>query len=331
MEILKDTAAAYIDAGLSAIPTAADKRPACAWKTFTERRMSAREIAAFFARADGIGIVCGKVSGNLELLDFDDAGSQFAPWLAKVPAYLRERLVVERSPSGGRHVYYRVSGGEVPGNRKLAMKADGHVLIETRGEGGYVKCAPSAGYALEQGSLTAIPSVSAFEQQLLIEAAQELNAHPSTLNSQLSTLNSQPSSLIPHTSSLATPWDDYAQRGDFAALMERHGWKRTGGARGNEHWERPGKDGRSTSATWNGEVFYVFSSNAAPFEPNRGYGKFQAYALLECGGDAKEAARRLRSEGYGGMAPAPQPATPNSQLSTPNSQLSTPNSQLIMV
>lgn len=149
MEILKDTASAYIGAGLSAIPTAADKRPACAWKTFTERRMTSREIAAFFARAEGIGIVCGKVSGGLELLDFDDAGSRFAPWLAKVPPYIRGRLVVERSPSGGKHVYYRVSGGEVPGNRKLAMTADGRVLIETRGEGGYVKCAPSDGYVLE--------------------------------------------------------------------------------------------------------------------------------------------------------------------------------------
>ena len=139
MENLIDTAAAYIDAGLSAIPTAADKRPACAWKAFTGRKMSAREIEAFFARAEGIGIVCGKVSGNLELLDFDDAGSQFAPWLAKLPAYLRDRLVIERSPSGGRHVYYRVDGGEVSGNRKLAMKADGHVIIDTRGEGGYVK------------------------------------------------------------------------------------------------------------------------------------------------------------------------------------------------
>ena len=325
MENLIDTAKAYASAGLSVIPTATDKRPACAWKTFTERQMSAREIEAHFRRADGIGIICGKVSGNLELLDFDDAGSQFAPWYSKLPSYLRDRLVVERSPSGGRHVYYRVSGGEVPGNRKLAMKADGHVLIETRGAGGYVKCAPSAGYALEQGSLTAIPSVSAFEQELMIEAAQELNE---TENGATAMTATKPPTIDCQLPANSTPWDDYAQRGDFAALMERHGWKRTGGARGNEHWERPGKDGRSTSATWNGEVFYVFSSNAAPFEPNRGYGKFQAYALLECGGDAKEAARRLRAEGFGSAVSvqtttcgktvhAPEPSAPTDETKDP--------------
>ena len=139
MENFVMTASAYIRSGLSAIPTARDKRPSCPWKTFTERTMSDREIAVNFARAAGIGVVTGKVSGNLELLDFDDGGSRFEPWLEKVPDYIRNRLVVETSPSGGKHVYYRIEGMEVPGNRKLAMKADGHVLIETRGEGGYVK------------------------------------------------------------------------------------------------------------------------------------------------------------------------------------------------
>ena len=71
MESLITTASAYIRAGLSAIPTASDKRPSCAWRPFTSRKMSDREIETFFVRAEGIGIVCGKVSGNLELLDFE--------------------------------------------------------------------------------------------------------------------------------------------------------------------------------------------------------------------------------------------------------------------
>ena len=104
MNTLITSASAYAHAGLSIIPTATDKRPVCPWKTFTERIMSDREIETNFARAGGIGIVCGKVSGNLELLDFDDGGSRFAPWLEKVPPYIRTRLVIERSPSGGKHV-----------------------------------------------------------------------------------------------------------------------------------------------------------------------------------------------------------------------------------
>ena len=336
MKELLITASSYAHAGLSVIPTAADKRPACAWKPFTERIMSDRELEVNFRNAGGIGIVCGKVSGNLELLDFDDGGSRFAPWLEKVPRYIRDRLVVEQSPSGGKHVFYRVGTGDsgsgngygVPGNRKLAMKADGHVLIETRGEGGYVKCAPSEGYVLEQGDFQHVPTISPLEENVLIEIAQSFdeknlnadrlrdtqkeafsdvattgrNTDPTpqsknALSASMGAGSSNPHSPFPNP---LTPWDDYNERGDLASLLERHGWKRVKSG-DNEHWERPGKDDRSTSATWNGTVFYVFSSNAWGFEPNKGYNKFQVYAALECGGDKREAARKLRSFGYGRM------------------------------
>ena len=46
-------------------------------------------------------------------------------------------------------------------------------------------------------------------------------------------------------------------------------------------------------------VFYVFSSNAAPFEPNQAYSPFAVYALLEHQGDFAQAASALRDEGFG--------------------------------
>lgn len=316
MNNLINIASSYVHAGLSAIPTTADKRPACAWKTFTERIMSDREVEVNFRNAGGIGIVCGKASGNLELLDFDDGGSAFEPWFCAIPEYLAKSLVVEQSPSGGKHVYYRVAKGyAVPGNRKLAMKANGHVLVETRGEGGYVKCAPSAGYELVTGDFLHIPAISPLEEQVLIDAAVALDEKKVKVEGEGVQRTDSPSS--PSTSyqqlTTTTPWEDYNERGDFAALLERHGWKRTKSC-DNEHWERPGKDERSTSATWNGTVFYVFSSNACGFEPNKGYNKFQAYAILECGGDVKEAARRLRTQGYGGLAGRVAPRPPEKEI-----------------
>ena len=270
MENFVTTASAYIRCGLSAIPTAQDKRPSCPWKTFIERKMTEREIAVNFARAAGIGVVTGKVSGNLELLDFDDGGSRFGPWLEKVPSYIRDRLVVESSPSGGKHVYYRVEGMEVPGNRKLAMKADGHVLIETRGEGGYVKCAPSAGYRLVRGDLQNIPTLSPLEENHLVELAKSFDEskRPETKDAAMLIKPKMPMHRF-----------DYADSIDIRPVLEAKGWKMTRDG-DNEHWERPGKDGRSTSATFNGEVFYVFSSNAAPFEPNTGYSRHRVLEML---------------------------------------------------
>ena len=50
-------------------------------------------------------------------------------------------------------------------------------------------------------------------------------------------------------------------------------------------------------------MLYVFSSNAAPFESQRAYGRFSVYALLEHGGDFALAASALRAEGYGSTSP----------------------------
>ena len=46
-------------------------------------------------------------------------------------------------------------------------------------------------------------------------------------------------------------------------------------------------------------MFFVFSSNASPFEPNRGYNAYQVYALLEHANDFKAATAALIDMGYG--------------------------------
>jgi len=97
------------------------------------------------------------------------------------------------------------------------------------------------------------------------------------------------------------PGDDFNRRGDVRAVLEQFGWVRTKGGQ-NEYWRRPRKTS-GWSATFNGEHFYVFSSNAAPFEPNQGYSPFSVYTLLTCGGDFEQAARSLRELGFGGDGP----------------------------
>ena len=156
------------------------------------------------------------------------------------------------------------------GNRKLAMKRDGHVLIETRGEGGYVKCAPSEGYEPLQGDLLHVQTLSPIEAQMMVDAAVALDEKPV-----INTKSPNVGGGIRMTS--------VVERSQFEAALVAAGWKKVrDGA--EQHWERPGKDVRSTSATFNGDVFYVFSSNAAPFEPNRGYSVASALRLLR--GDA---------------------------------------------
>ena len=297
----------YLDAGLSALPAdRAMKRPSVAsWREYQKRLPTAAEADAWAAsRADAVCVVCGEASGNLEAIDFDNHGELFVKWADALPQGLFDRLVIERTPSGGFHAAYRCET-PVCGNVKLATgMRDGKrtTLIETRGEGGLVLCAPSPGYVLKQGDYLHLSVLAEAERETLLnaawaldETAEEEQRRPPRAEHATAAVRTP----VPDGTS-ARPGDDYNARGDFRELLGRHGWEylRTT-ADGNEHWRRPGKKGDGTSATLKDNTFYVFSSNAAPFEPGKAYSPFTAYSLLEHGGDYAEAASALAREGYG--------------------------------
>ena len=252
--------------------------------------------------------------------------------------------MIERSPSGGWHVVYRCQTAPC-GNIKLAERAvpvtsDQEVefygrkykprkengrhevwltLIETRAEGGLFLCAPTPGYELVQGRFEELPVLTDQEREVLLEVAWSLNE-----------LRRAPEPIpAPATGLPASgrPGDDYNARGDVRDVLRKHGWTLARGGE-NEYWRRPGKtDG--WSATLKDGVFYVHSSNAAPFEPGRPYGPFGVYTLLEHGGDFGEAASCLRREGFGDQVPqaacsAPVPLVPACEAIAREPQLEDP-------
>lgn len=171
---LRETARSFVAAGLSVAPASPQTKftTLARWKTYQQRRMTARQIEAQFADAEGVCIICGKISENLEMIDFDQKGKVFAEWAKLVeekhPGILAS-LVIERSQSGGMHVYYRT---ETPkGNVTLAVD-DGGKLIETRGEGGLVVCWPTPGYDVVQGQFTDIPVLGDTLRNSLFEIAK---------------------------------------------------------------------------------------------------------------------------------------------------------------
>ena len=301
MKIELATAAAYHATGLSVLPAVRERKfPAVGtWKTYQNRLPSELEISTWFANAhDALCLVCGKVSGNLEVIDFDHAGELFSAWKEKIDSELYAKLVVEKTPSGGYHVAYRCEG-EICGNIKLAqsIREEGKLvtLIETRGEGGLFLCAPSEGYELVQGDFSAVKTISSEERENLLSAAYELNEH-------LTKVDRTVISIPDDNTFVIRPGDDFNQRGDLRSLLITYGWTPLHTQGENEYFRRPGKQSGGQSASYNGEVFYVFSSNAAPFEPGAGYSPFQVYAILEHNGDYTQAAKTLLDNGYGKKA-----------------------------
>jgi putative DNA primase/helicase len=147
---LWEIASGYLQAGLCVLPIRRDgtKAPALdKWKWLERELPSADQLTQWWGgrHPPGIAIICGAVSGNLELIDFDrEAESIYPQWCQLVEEErpgLVARLCLVRSPRPGWHVRYRVVGPPVPGNTKLAIDPEAprndRVLIETRGEGGY--------------------------------------------------------------------------------------------------------------------------------------------------------------------------------------------------
>ena len=134
-----EQAMACRDAGLSLIPIGAhSKTPRIKeWKPFQERLPTDSELAQWVDQCPGLAIVCGEVSGNLEVLDIE-AKAPIKEFIAAVnlraPGLL-DKLVTIRSAGGGVHYYFR-NETAIDSNKKLAANANGETLIETRGRGG---------------------------------------------------------------------------------------------------------------------------------------------------------------------------------------------------
>jgi hypothetical protein len=313
------TALSYLRSGLCVLPARLDhKRPALgAWREYIGRLPTEAELVSWFASDRPLCIVAGAVSGNVEMIDFDFGAQVFPEWadlVRQAAPGLLERLTIERSQSGGRHVVYRapaaVSGNDKLAQRTIACEGPDDItlagklfkprrsgdcwavtitLIETRGEGGLFLCAPTPGYVLEQGSLEALPTLTAAEWSVLESAARSLNEASSPAPS--------PSPLTLPIAGEGRPGDDFNARGDVREVLRRHGWELVRAGE-NEHWKRPGKK-HGWSATLKGGVFYVFSSNASPFEEGKHYTPFGVFAALEHDGDFAAAAASLRALGYG--------------------------------
>ena len=46
--------------------------PGGTWKGFQHHRPTEAELAGWYGSRTGVGLVCGSISGNLELFEFDD-------------------------------------------------------------------------------------------------------------------------------------------------------------------------------------------------------------------------------------------------------------------
>jgi len=314
--------------GLQFIPVNGMKQPIVKdWQNSTKKHDLSNVV--------GVGLVCGSPSGNVECLDIDTKYSldpklfeKYKKLVHSVNETLLNKLVVQKTRSGGYHLIYRCS--QISGNLKLANRPTTEeeksetykktydaeilkstdddkakkiaeksaandkvrVLFETRGIGGQFVCHPSEGYEFIFGDIQSISEITPEERETLHGIARQFNQVVEEI-------------IIPKsyqkvkTKGLSS-FEDYNERGDVVGLLQNNGWTVVGQKGQKTIFLRPGQTTSQTSGNYDHSKkwFSVFTTSTE-FEPEHAYLPYAVYAVLECNKDFSLASKKLYESGYG--------------------------------
>lgn len=308
-----------VDEGLSVIAVRdkdengfVKKSPYKKWKDFQSRTATKEELFTYLDQYNttAVATICGRVSGNLEVIDMD------VKWYPGVDALLFKdietiypelfnKLRINKSPSGGYHLVYRVEQSfTVPGNQKLASRpaSEAELLInpkeklkcffETRGEGGYVLAPPSLNYFTHKEN--SIPVLTQEERESLINLCKNYNQE------------------VKKEKPIKAPWQqsDYYDVNPFdhfnnspagQEVLSDNGWTETkGGNSDYTYYTRPGGTKKNIHAAFYipKRIFQFFTTNSE-FEEKTWYNPSTALSILLFNGDKKKTYHHLVKQGYG--------------------------------
>jgi hypothetical protein len=299
MEINKDyknaiaeTAHYYSDSlNISVLPVQKNKTPNLAgWGKYMKELPGTDVINNSFYKNNsaGLGIICGKISGNIECLDedskYDVTGSmheKFMQMLTDNAPELLNKLIIEKSINGGYHYIYKCK--ELCGNVKLASRSvteeekirNPHekekVLYETRGEGGYFVTAPTVGYEIIQGSFDNISEITADERNLLHDCARFFNEKKEEVKYNYTNYNSD---ISVNNKRHDSPFKDFNENGGDNAinLLKENGWTISGKQNSKIYLKRPGDSTSAHSGNYdeNYKRFRFFSTSTL-FDTDKSY------------------------------------------------------------
>lgn len=307
--MLKEIAIKYHSYGLNAVPANAAKVPIYGWDE--KGALAGKPYQSMFFEAEkhnlfevypNLSIVTGEISGNLEVLDFDTkyyapAFDEFMTELVNSFPELVEKLVIESTPSGGKHIYYRCAG--IGGCQKLAGRVvNGKKLyfIESKANGGLCTCYPSPNYSLVQGDLKIIQKIEVSERNILIAIARGL--------SQIEISQDMPYQFV---DGRKTAGDNAFARYNASAkgrelsltLLLRAGFKKKGNKGDKVLLLHPDSKHNEPNAIYGGKGggLYVWG-NCSIVEPEKYYSPVAILILLMANGDKKKAYEIITANGF---------------------------------
>jgi hypothetical protein len=306
MSKLLTTAIRYLQEGYSVIPVNNLKNPTVQWAQYMFKPMDIQVAKTLFQDVHGIALLMGG-KRNLTAIDvdlkYDITGTLWDRLKKEIGKDLLEKMWVNKTVGGGYHLIFSCS--KVEGNMKLACRATtdkekidtfnyeieksssaevalksglgdtSRVLIETRGQGGFIVVPPTPGYEYIYGK---IQEITPEEYTTLIEICYSFNEYIKPVkNYALSKLERDKGKDL-----LAA----FNQSADVVKMLEDHGWSQVGVDGTRIKMKRPGNVTSRDSGWFDTEsrLFWVFSTSTS-FRANESYTAVDTILELKYGGD----------------------------------------------
>ena len=325
-KMINEIAKKYLSAGFSVIPVLGNKNPALeSWGKYTYSPILLEEVDSIFGSApEGLALIMGGKK-KLTTIDVDlkyDLTGTLAEDLKKaIGKDLLSKMCYHSTVNGGMHLIFSCS--RVEGNQKLACRAatkeekletlekalykgvdinialqtavsdSNRVLIETRGEGGYILVPPTKGYTHRYGK---IQEISESEYTILLDICRSFNTYvPQVKNYQLA-------KAARGVGDGVNIFKNFNENCDVLSLLSTFGWEQVGvTTEGFIKIKRPGT-ATPHSAYYNpdNKSFWVFSTSTA-FECNKKYTAVDILLMLKYDNDGSrinELLQEIKDLGY---------------------------------
>lgn len=316
------------DGSLQFMPVLANKRPIHKQWEQTRKEYDFSQAEAYGLVCGAISDNVQAIDFDLKYAKGTTLWKDFQRAVKEIDPTLLGLMVVQETVSKGFHFVFKCD--EIEGNRKLAERETKHsekqetyekafkfevdkgtaedeaikiaenaakndkirVLIETRGEKGYIAIAPTPGYKLIQGDFFNVKRITPEQRNILINVAYSFNEvlKEPIKHKEMPTKNYKGLS----------PSEDYDQRGDVLDLLRRHGWQEVGRKGQKILFKRPGDTKADHSGNFDLEKnwFSVFTTSTQ-FNAQTPYLPYAVFCTLECGGDFAQVPLKLSELGYG--------------------------------
>ncbi|MFY7884299.1 MAG: bifunctional DNA primase/polymerase [Dolichospermum sp.] len=291
-----------IEKGYSIIPLNSDKSPKVkSWTEYQKTRIT--DLSMF--KDNNIGLICGEISGNLFAIDIDckyDLTGTLYQDLKELIENSKEGLFdkfqINTTKNNGFHLIFSCESKPL-GNKKLASRIATEeeiekgekvkVLIETRGEGGYICYPPTEGYSIIKEGYEMLTDD---EVDIVLSCCRSFN--------KIEVKEPTYKNKVDESNYVTSPFEDYNKRGDCVQELINNGWKFVFEKGDNIHLKRPGATDSRVSGNFSKKhnKFFVFSTSTN-FTELTGYSPVGVYCKLYFNDNWSECAKDLIAKGFG--------------------------------